>query len=102
MDARAFYEHVCSREWMQASPEILQPARSLSPVTFCLGFPTEAVWDASLEPSLKAIRVNPAKMDERCILCGLKISYDNIIVRVHKWRRISTLITFRAVIISCN
>jgi hypothetical protein len=56
LDNRSFFEHAASREWMNASPEILKPNRSLRPKTYCVGNPSQDIWDKTLEASLKAIR----------------------------------------------
>ncbi|KAJ1545087.1 hypothetical protein HK405_008153 [Cladochytrium tenue] len=56
LDRRAFYEHAASREWMRASPEILRPAYSLEACTFCVGAPSDDVWDRALEGHLRAVR----------------------------------------------
>lgn len=57
LDNRSFYEHSASREWMDASPEILKACRSLKATTYCLGNPSQAIWDTCLEPYLKAVRI---------------------------------------------
>lgn len=59
LDARAFYEHALSRDWLKHSPEIWHTSRSLKPTTFCVGQPTQKIWDETLESSLKAIRFSP-------------------------------------------
>jgi hypothetical protein len=56
LDNRSFYEHSCSREWMKASPEILKASRSLKPVTYCVGNPSQEIWEQTLESYLKAVR----------------------------------------------
>jgi len=71
LDKRSFYEHGCSRDWMQAYPEIMKACRSLKPTTFCLGYPSEEIWEQTLEPSLKAIRVNDVSKQTDTLQPGL-------------------------------
>ncbi|KAJ3116440.1 hypothetical protein HDU96_009697 [Phlyctochytrium bullatum] len=56
LDSRGFYEHAASKEWMKNSAEILKPVRSLKPTTYCLGTPTDDVWEKAVGPPLKAVR----------------------------------------------
>lgn len=58
LDNRSFYEHIASNEWMKASAEINKPSRSLKPITYCIGSPSDNIWQKAIEPSLKAIRFN--------------------------------------------
>jgi hypothetical protein len=56
LDSRSFFQHSASREWMKGIPEIMKPSRSLKPTTYCVGHPTEEIWEKTLETFLKAIR----------------------------------------------
>jgi len=56
LDNRSFYEHGSSQDWMKHYPEIVKPSRSLKPTTYCVGNPSQEIWEKALENSLKAIR----------------------------------------------
>jgi hypothetical protein len=56
LDNKGFYEHGASYDWMNAYPEIMKASRSLKPVTYCLGTPSDEVWERTLESFLQAIR----------------------------------------------
>ncbi|KAF0977082.1 hypothetical protein FDP41_003735 [Naegleria fowleri] len=58
LDNRSFYDHSASQDWMNHYPEIVKPCRSLKPKTFCVGHPSEEIWEKALESALKAIRFN--------------------------------------------
>ncbi|KAL9651550.1 hypothetical protein ABK040_001496 [Willaertia magna] len=58
LDNQSFYQHAASQDWMKSYSEIMKASRSLKPKTYCIGNPTDDVWEKALESSLKAIRVN--------------------------------------------
>jgi hypothetical protein len=87
LDNRSFYEHSCSREWMKSSPEILKASRSLKPVTYCLGNPSQEIWEQTLESYLKAVRTEEPS-DSRVInvlSSGLFIRpFDDILAPINE------------------
>jgi hypothetical protein len=64
LDNRSFYDHSCSRDWMKSSQEILKACRSLKPVTYCIGHPSDQIWEQTLESYLKAIRTEESPNSE--------------------------------------
>ena len=63
LDDRAFFEHACSKDWMKAYAEIMQPAKSLKATTLCVGKPSDKVWQSTLDPFLNAININNQQPD---------------------------------------
>ena len=85
LDNRSFYEHGASREWMTFSAEILKPARSLKPKTYCVGTPSQEIWEKTLESYLKAIRMDDETVGKD-IHPGLFVLPENFVENVDSTR----------------
>eukprot|EP00298_Acanthocystis_sp_HF-20_P008678 c17829_g1_i1.p1 GENE.c17829_g1_i1~~c17829_g1_i1.p1 ORF type:complete len:408 (+),score=90.65 c17829_g1_i1:145-1368(+) len=57
LDDRAFYEHGASPEWQKGFQDINKAVRSLKPTTYCIGNPSDDIWERTLDSFLKSIRI---------------------------------------------
>jgi len=62
LDARSFFEHADSPDYLSAYGVVMQGHRSLTAKTKCLGTPTDYIFDTVLGPYLQAERVKDSTL----------------------------------------
>ena len=55
LDNRSFFQHAASQEWMKGHSQITKLGRSLKATTYCIGTPTEDVYQNPLESTYNVI-----------------------------------------------